>query len=232
MSPPYSFLLSLPHASFHPVFGLPLLFPGSAASNPLPTTCSSLIICPYHFNLFSVTFSDASVTLVVPLMCSFRTLSSLLRTSTSASSSQHPHLSILTSASSSQHPHLSILISASSSQHPHLSILISASASQHPHLSILISASSSQHPHLSILISASSSQHPHLSILISASSSQHPHLSILISFTSILASSLRCCLGLRSIQHRWSDHCSIHPPLASSSRSALRCISSSSPNLL
>ena len=86
-----------------------LLFPPLPSSLHVRTTC----------NLFSVTVLDVSVTLVIPLMCSFRTLSSSHRTSTSASSSQHPHPSILISASSSQHPDLSILISASSSQHPH-----------------------------------------------------------------------------------------------------------------
>ena len=66
------------HASFHLVVGRPLfLFPGISVHNTFLGVCSSslLIKCPHQFNLLSVIFLTACITLVVPRMCSFLILS-------------------------------------------------------------------------------------------------------------------------------------------------------------
>ena len=92
-----TYAMSLLHVSFHLMFGCPLLlFPGMSTSSILLTMCSSFILLtwPYHFSRFSVIVLDASTTLVVLLMCSFRILSLLV--------TKHIHLSILISFTSSR----------------------------------------------------------------------------------------------------------------------------------
>ena len=66
------------HASFRFVVGRPhFLFPGISVHNTFLGVCSSslLIKCPHQFNLRSVIFLTACITLVVPRMCSFLILS-------------------------------------------------------------------------------------------------------------------------------------------------------------
>ena len=91
-APPLSY-----HTCFHLRFGCPLLvFPGMSTSSILLTMCPSFILLtrPYHFSRFSVIFSDACTTLVVPLMCSYQILSLL--------DTPHIHLCILISFISSR----------------------------------------------------------------------------------------------------------------------------------
>ena len=90
-------VISLLHASFHLRFGCHhLLSPGMSTSSILLTMCFSFILLtwPCHFSCFSVVFSEACASLVVPLMCSFQILSLLV--------TPHIHLSILISFTSSR----------------------------------------------------------------------------------------------------------------------------------
>ena len=66
------------HSSFHLVFSHSLfLFSGISVLNTFLGMCSSALLftCPYQFNLLSVIFLEACITLVVPRMCSFLILS-------------------------------------------------------------------------------------------------------------------------------------------------------------
>ena len=63
---------------FHIIFGRPLfLFPGIFVLNSFLSVCYSslLVTCPYLFDIPSVIFREACITLVVPRKCSFLILS-------------------------------------------------------------------------------------------------------------------------------------------------------------